>query len=84
MAEVLGTATKAAAADQTALTTARLPTQPMLNQFWDRWSVSNDATVAKLLPRSKRRRYFSIIVTLLGLVPFEKNHGAASMIVNSG
>ena len=63
---------------------ARLPTQPRLIQFWDRWSASNDATVAKLLPHSKRKRYFSIIVTLLGLVPFEKNHGAASMIVNSG
>ena len=27
---------------------ARLPTQPRLIQFWDRWSASNDATVAKL------------------------------------
>ena len=39
---------------------ARLPTQ---KQFWDRWSASNNATVAKLLPHSKRQRYFSRIVT---------------------
>ena len=63
---------------------ARLPTQPRLKQLWDRPSASNDATVAKLLRHSKRKRYFSIIDTRLGLVPFEKNHGAASMIVNSG
>ena len=47
---------------------ARLPTQ---KQFWARWSASNDAIVAKLLPLSKRQRYFSRIVTQLGLVPFD-------------
>ena len=63
---------------------ARLPTQPRLIQFWDRWSASNDLPSPSYFSSSKRKRYFSIIVTLLGLVPFEKNHGAASMIVNSG
>ena len=63
---------------------ARLPTQPRLIQFWDRWSASNDLPSPSYFSSSKRKRYFPIIVTLLGLVPFEKNHGAASMIVNSG
>ena len=63
---------------------ARLPTQPRLIQFWDRWSASNDLPSPRYFSSSKRKRYFSRIVTLLGLVPFEKNHGAASMIVNSG
>ena len=62
----------------------RLPTQPRLIQFWDRWSASNDLPSPRYFSSSKRKRYFPIIVTLLGLVPFEKNHGAASMIVNSG
>ena len=63
---------------------ARLPTQPGLMQFWDRGSASPDQPSPSYFSSSKRKRYFSIIVTLLGLVPFEKNHGAASMIVNSG
>ena len=63
---------------------ARLPTQPRLIQFWDRWSASNDLPWPRYFSSSKRKRYFSIIVTLLGLVPFEKNHGAAPMSVNSG
>ena len=63
---------------------ARLPTQPRLIQFWDRWSASNDLPSPSYFSSSKRKRHFSIIVTLLGLVPFEKNHGASSMIVNSG
>ena len=63
---------------------ARLPTQPRLIQFWDRWSASNDLPSPSYFSSSKRKRHFSRIVTLLGLVPFEKNHGAASMIVNSG
>ena len=63
---------------------ARLPTQPRLIQFWDRWSASNDLPSPSYFSSSKRKRYFPRIVTLLGLVPFEKNHGAASMIVNSG
>ena len=63
---------------------ARLPTQPRLIQVWDRGSASPDQPSPSYFSSSKRKRYFPRIVTLLGLVPFEKNHGAASMIVNSG
>ena len=50
---------------------ARLPTQPRLIQFWDRWSASNDLPSPRYLSSSKRKRYFSRIVTQLGLVPFD-------------
>ena len=63
---------------------ARLPRQPRLIQFWDRWSASRDLPSPRYFSSSKRKRHFSRIVTLSGLVPFEKNNGAASMIVNSG
>ena len=46
---------------------ARLPTQPRLIQFWDRWSASNDLPSPRYLSSSKRKRHFSIIVTLLAL-----------------
>ena len=63
---------------------ARLPTQPRLIQVWDRGSASPDQPSPSYVSSSKRNRYFPRIVTLLGLVPFEKNHGAPSMIVNNG
>ena len=65
---------------------ARLPTQPRLIQFWllGSWERVPDRPSPSYFSSSKRKRHFSRIVTLLGLVPFEKNHGAASMIVNSG
>ena len=54
------------------------PSQPRLIQFGDRWSASNDLPSPSYFSSSKRKRHFSRIVTLLGLVPFEKNHGAPS------
>ena len=48
------------------------------------WERVPDQPSPSYFSSSKRKRYFPRIVTLLGLVPFEKNHGAASMVVNSG
>ena len=66
---------------------ARLPTQPRLIQFWllgSRGARPRSKPSPSYFSSSKRKRHFSRNVTLLGLVPFEKNHGAASMVVNSG
>ena len=62
---------------------ARLPSQPRLIQFWDRGARPR-STVAKLFFELQTEAPLPRIVTLLGLVPFGKNHGAPSIIVNSG
>ena len=56
---------------------ARLPSQPRLIQFWDRWSVSGSGSASPIdrpdrpspsyFSSSKRKRHFSRIVTLLSL-----------------